>query len=182
MPLTLAQGAQIVDNVGYQRRVRVAMVRQARAVAAEAQGGMTQAEWLKRKELSRKVLQSPDSWLTPFLAAVAADASNAPNWYTPVPIASSTTANPSVITTTGVHGLVVGDVVEISGPVGNTNIAGTWQVATVPTTTTFTVPMPGGPAAGTAGGFVMKQESDVAINTTVTNLWSGMAGTYTGEV
>lgn len=182
MPLTLGQGAQFVANLGYQARVRSGMVRHARTVMAEAIGSMTPVEFSKRKALATRVLQSPDTWLSAFIAAVGSDAAASLTWYMPTAIASSTTAAPSVVTTSTAHGLAVGDVVEIVGAIGNTNINGTWVVATVPTATTFTVPMPGGPATGTAGGFAMKMETDVTVNFTIQSAWSGIAGTYTGDV
>jgi hypothetical protein len=181
MALTLGQGAQMVADVGYQTRVRSGMVRFARTVMAEAIGTMTPAEFNKRKILATRVLQTPDNWLTPFLAAVAADSAASLTWYTPTLITSSTNANPSVVTTSSVHGLAVGDVVEIVGSVGNTNIIGTWVTPTIGSTTTFTVPHPAN-AAGTAGGYVMKMETDVTVNFTIQSAWSGIAGTYTGEV
>jgi hypothetical protein len=181
MALTLGQGAQMVADLGYQSRIRSGMVRYARTVAAEAIGSMSGAEFVKRKELARRVLQSPDSWLTAFLAAVASDSAGSLTWYAPTLIASSTNANPSVITTASVHGLAVNDVVEIVGHAGNTNINGVWTVSAVGSTTAFTVPYPAN-AVGTATGFVMKQETDVTVNFTIQNAWSNIAGTYAGEV
>jgi len=54
-------------------------------------------------------------------------------------IASSTNATPIVVTTSGVHGLVAGDYVTISGHSGNTNANGVWKVGTVGSTTTFQI-------------------------------------------
>lgn len=181
MALTLGQGAQMVADPGYLSRIRAGMVRHARTVSAEAVGSMTPAEWSKRKVLATRVLQSPDTWITAFLAAVAADSGASLTWNTPVLIASSTNANPTVVTTASAHGLAVADVVEIVGHGGNTNANGVWSVTVVGSTTTFTIPYPAN-AVGTATGFVMKMETDVNINFTIQNAWSGIAGTFTGDV
>ena len=62
-------------------------------------------------------------------------------------LSAVTVASPAVFTTTAAHGLVVGDIISISGVVGMTNAASavantlndTFVVATTPLTTTFTV-------------------------------------------
>lgn len=58
-----------------------------------------------------------------------------------VPIASSSVANPTVITTTVPHGLASGDTVTIADHVGSTPAVSGALVATVLTSTTFTVPV-----------------------------------------
>lgn len=181
MALSLSQGAQMVADVGYRDRVRSGMVRHARTVMSEAQGGMTVNEWAKRKILANRVLTNPDSLVNAFLSAVASDSGASLTWYQPTLIASSTNANPSVVTTASAHGLSVGDVVEISGHAGNTNANGVWTIATVGSTTTFTVPHPAN-AVGTAAGWVMEMESDITVNFVLQSAWSGIAGTYTGDV
>ena len=56
-----------------------------------------------------------------------------------VAIASSSVANPSVITTSAAHGLQTGDTVEIAGHSGSTPDINGNHVVTVVTTTTFTI-------------------------------------------
>lgn len=58
-----------------------------------------------------------------------------------VPITSSSVANPSVITTTVPHGLTNGQSVVIAGHSGSTPAIDGEHVATVVTTTTFTIPV-----------------------------------------
>jgi hypothetical protein len=178
--LTLAQGAQMVADPGYQARVRSGMVRAARTVMAEVQGSMTSNEYAKRKALGALILRSPDAWAPSFLAAVASDSAASLTWYQPTLIASSTNANPTVVTTATVHGLAVGDVVEIAGHAGNTNANGVWAVTVVGSTTTFTIAHPAN-AVGTATGSVMKQETDITVNFTIGAAFSGLAGTYPGD-
>lgn len=181
MALTLGQGAQLVADPGYQNRIRSGMVRWSRSVMAEAQGGMTTNEYAKRKQLATRILQNPDSYLPSFVAAVAADSAGSLTWFQPTLITSSTNANPSVVTTATAHGISVGDVVEIRDHLVNTNINGVWTIATVGSTTQFTVPHPAN-GAGTASGSVMEMESDVTVNFTIQNAFSGIAGTWTGDV
>ncbi len=56
-------------------------------------------------------------------------------------IATSSVANPTVITTTAPHGLVSGDTVVIAGHVGSTPAIGGAYVVTVTGATTFTIPV-----------------------------------------
>ena len=71
-----------------------------------------------------------------------------------VPITSNSQANPSVVTTPVPHGLTSGDIVLISGVSGsNADINGE-RVATVITTTTFSVPVNASTSGGTGGTFV----------------------------
>lgn len=180
MALTLSQGAQMVADPGSSARVRSGMVRWAVTVMAEAIGAQTATVYAKRKLLANKILVNPDMWLAPFLAMVASDPGGSLSWFQPTQISSSTNANPSVVTTTAVHGLVVGDVVEITGHTVNTNINGVWTLATVGSTTTFTVPAPAN-GAGAATGLAMKLDTDVNINFTIQNNFNAMAGTFTGD-
>lgn len=180
MALTLAQGAQMVADTGYYNRIRSGMVRYARTVAAETLGSMGSAEFTKRKSLASRVLQNPDSMVTAFLAAVASDSGGSLTWFQPVNITSSTNANPSVVTTATAHGFAVGDMVEIKDHLVNGNINGVWTIATVGSSTTFTVPHPAN-GAGLATGWAMKQETDITVNFTIQNAWSNIAGTYAGE-
>lgn len=57
---------------------------------------------------------------------------------TPVAVASSTNASPSVITATA-HGFSVGQRIMIQGHTTNTAVNGIWIVATVPSANTFTI-------------------------------------------
>jgi hypothetical protein len=180
MALTLGQGAQLAAHPGYIARVRAGMIRWAVTVMGEAQGAMTSTQWAKRKQLAAKVLVSPSAWVGPFTEMVGSDPGASLAWWAPVNIASSTNANPSVVTTAVAHGLSVGDVVEITGHLVNTNINGTWTLATVGSSTTFTVPMAAN-GAGVATGTSMEMEGDIAINFTIQNNWDEMAGTYTGD-
>jgi hypothetical protein len=174
VPFTLAQGAQVRADPGYLSRVNSAIVRQAAAVAVEPIGAMSADEYNARKTFAAQVMRSPSVWVQPWLHYLSADPGLSLTWYAPTLIASSTNANPTVVTTTTVHGLVAGDVVEIQGHPGNTNANGVWVVTTVPSTTTFQIPI-GANAAGTAGGTAMEMVSDVDLNFTVQNGWSRMS-------
>lgn len=179
MALTLGQGAQLVAATGFRARARAAMIRSAVAVSTETQGGMSVPAWTKRRQLATGVLNKPDAWLESFVAAVAADPNTSLTWWAPVNIASSTNANPTVITTAVAHGLTSGDVVEVVGHLVNTNAVGTWAV-TVLTTTTFSVPQAAN-GAGAATGTVQRQESDANIVFTVSSVFSALAGLLPGE-
>lgn len=179
MALTLGQGAQLVANANFVSRIRAAMVRAAVAVSSETQGTLTPDAWVKRNQLATRILANPDAMLSSFVAAVAADPGLSFTWYQPVSIASSVNANPIVITTAAVHGLATGDFVDVTGHLVNTNANGIW-VATVLTTTTFSIPQPGN-GTGAATGTMQKTLTDVEINFTVnstvaTNVFSAIAG------
>lgn len=180
MALTLSQGAQLRADLSYEARVHSAMTRWALTVMAEAMGAQTGTVFAKRKTLAGRVLTSPTAWIGPFMAMMSADPGGSLAWFPPVNIASSTNANPSVVTTASAHGLVVGDVVSIQNHLVNTNINGVWTIATVGSTTTFTVPYAGNGVGG-ATGTAMEMDSDITVNFTIQNQWNAMAGTYTGE-
>jgi hypothetical protein len=135
------------------------------------------------------VLLNPDSYVDAFLALVASDPGASLTWNPPVPIASSSNANPSVITTASAHGIVAGDVVEVFGHLVNTNLnpltSGTaaYGVWTTPTAsgTTLTVPTAAN-GVGAATGYVMKMMTDVEINFTIQNNYNAMANTGTWDV
>lgn len=57
----------------------------------------------------------------------------------PLVITAATNATPIVITTRTVHGFRPGDIVKISGALGNTAANGTFRVKAVPSTTTFSL-------------------------------------------
>lgn len=154
-------------------------MRAATTVAGEAQSAQSNTKWAKRLQLANRVITSPDSQLPTFVAMVASDPGLSLTWYAPVNIASSTNANPSVITTAAAHGYASGDVVEILNHAVNTNANGTW-VITVLSTTTFSIPQPAN-GVGTASGTVQKMETDVNINFTISNQWNAMAGVASGE-
>ncbi len=63
------------------------------------------------------------------------------------------TVNPT-ITTSVAHGLNVGQKVAIFGVGGAVGVNGIFDVATVPTTTTFTVTLASAPGVYTSGGFI----------------------------
>jgi hypothetical protein len=179
MALTLGQGAQLVADASFISRVRAVMVRVSVTIELESQGAQTSAVWAKRRQQAILVLTSPDSQLPRFTALVASDPASSLSWFNPVNIASSTNANPSVITTAAAHGYTSGDVVEILSHLVNTNANGTW-VVTVLSTTTFSIPQPGN-GVGAATGTVQKMETDTNLFNTVNNSWNAMAGIATGE-
>lgn len=179
MALTLGQGAQVVADPGYLARVRDAMVRAAITVAREPIGSNSQNAWATRRMMAKRILQGPDSMVACFLAAVAADQASSLTWYPPVAVASSTNANPIAITTSTVHGLTTGDVVEVAGHAVNTGANGVWTV-TVTSTTAFTIPNIG-TGVGGATGTAMKMETDVTIAFTVNSVFGDIAGIAAGD-
>jgi hypothetical protein len=176
--LTLAQGAQLAADASFTSRVRVAMMRAATTVAGEAQSGSS-TRWAKRLQLASRVIDSPDSQLPKFVAMVSSDPGLSLAWFNPVGIASSTPANPVVITTATAHGLTSGDVVEVLNHLVNTAANGTFPATSI-TATTFSIPQPGN-GTGAATGTVQKMETDVNINFTISNQWNALAGVATGE-
>jgi hypothetical protein len=179
MALTLGQGAQLVADTSFNNRVRSVMVRVAVTIELESQGLQTSTVWAKRRQLAVQVLTSPDSVVSRFVALVASDPASSLTWFNPVNIASSTNANPSVITTAAAHGYASGDTGEILNHLVNTNVNGTW-VMTVLSTTTFSVPQPANGVGG-ATGTVQKMETDTNLFNTVNNSWNALAGVATGE-
>lgn len=71
-----------------------------------------------------------------------------------VTITGVTNVASAVVTTSGAHGLGVGDKVTIAGVVGATGVNGTWVVSAVGSTTTFTVAVGAAPGAYSSGGTV----------------------------
>lgn len=178
MALSLGQGAQLVNSVSFNWRIRTAMVRVAIAVSTEVQASLTMNAWVKRRQLATRIIQSPDAMLGSFVAAVAADPGNALSWYSLIGITLSTNASPSVLTTP-THSLTTGDVVEVSNHLVNTAINGTWPV-TVISTTTFSIPMPANGIGG-ASGTVQRQETDANLTFTLNSVFSAVAGLAPGE-
>lgn len=92
-----------------------------------------------------------------------------------VSIASSSLANPTTITTDSNHGLVVGDLVTVSGHSSVPPIDSTYEVLSTPSATTFTIPATVTTAG--IGGYVSKfnsgQESDLLRLTEHTFLAEG---------
>ena len=76
----------------------------------------------------------------------------------PIPITSSSVANPSVITTAKPHGLASGDTVLIAGHAGSTPDINGEQTVTVVSTTTFTIPV--NVTVGGTGGTLVYGETN----------------------
>lgn len=178
MAFTLGQGQQVLDDTGYVKRIRGAMIRAAISVSTETQGGLTAIAWLKRRQLAVRILNNPDAYVGDFAAGYAADPASSLTWYAPLNITSSTNASPSVLTTP-THSLTTGDPVSIVGHLVNTNINGLW-IVTVVSGTTFSVPVPGN-GVGVATGTVIRQETDANIAFTINSLFSAVAGLLPGE-
>ena len=106
---------------------------------------------------------------------------------TPSSLSGISQANPGVFTTTGAHGLTVGQLVTISGVVGMTQVNGnTYVVNTTPLTTTFTVLFQGSAlntssyTAYTSGGTVTGAATGVAEEIAVAGALTLSSGTLTG--
>lgn len=69
------------------------------------------------------------------------------------------TINPT-ITTSAAHGLAVNDRIEVFNVAGSVEVNGVWRVASVPTTTTFTIALDPAPSTYTSGGFVANLETE----------------------
>lgn len=164
--------AQLAEDALFRSRVKVAMVSAARDVAGEAQGGVSNTVYGKRQALATAVINNPDGYLDRFAWAVAANDALAP--FTPVAISGSTDANPVVVTTAAAHGLSTGDTVVVAEHLTNTAANGTW-VATVLSSTTFSVPADGNGTGG-ATGTVTRQVADDGIQFTVASVWNDIAG------
>jgi hypothetical protein len=166
--------ANLANDPAFQSRVQAAMVTAAASVAAEAVGAQDAATYNLRHTLAFQVLGNPQAYLYRFAWAVAANVTVTADVGPPLGIASSTAANPSVITTAAVHGLTTGQIIEISGHLVNTAVNGTFPV-TVLTTTTFSVQAIGN-GVGAATGQVVLQPPDSDIQFAVNSLWSDIAG------
>jgi hypothetical protein len=164
----------LAGDVTFQSRVRAAMFIALIATQGEAQGGMTNPTYLKRQAFAEKALANATAYVERFAWATATNSNVGAVITNPVAITSSTAVNPCVVTTTAVHGFTTGDTVVIAGHVANTAINGGW-IATVLTTTTFSIPTLG-IAAGTATGTACRQPTDIDIQVTVNNLISEFAG------
>lgn len=99
-------------------------------------------------------LEAAIDWLNAKIKAVLIDMNNAgPAAGAWVITAVTNTVNPT-ITTSAAHGLAVGNLVDIFSVGGATGVNGIFAVASVPTTTTFTITLAAAPGAYTAGGFI----------------------------
>jgi hypothetical protein len=174
MASTLITMANLANDAGFQSRIQAAMVTAGLNVAAEAVAAQDTNTYQLRHQLAMAVLNSPGAFLARFAWAAASNVTVAGDVGPPVSIASSTAANPSVITTASPHGMTTGQFAEISGHLVNTVINGTWPV-TVTSTTAFTVPAAGN-GAGAATGQVVLQPPDADIQFAVNSAWSDIAG------
>ena len=172
--MTLITTANLANDPGFRSRVQAAMMTAALNVAAEAVGVQDSSTYQLRHQMAVQVLNNPAAYLDRFAWAAAANSTISADVGVPVAIASSTAANPSVITTGAVHGLASGDVAEIAGHLVNTAVNGTFPV-TVLTTTTFSVPALGSGTGG-ATGTVVKQPPDADIQFAVNADFSDIAG------
>ena len=174
MAATLNGSALLATDPLFRQRVQAAMVTAALNVAAEAVGAQDAGTYGLRHELAVAVLNSPASYLDRFAWAVAANATVGGDVGPAVSIASSTAANPVVVTSASAHGLAVNDWAEISGHLVNTALNGVWQVSAV-SGLTFTVPVAGNGTGG-ATGVSAKQPPDADIQFAVNSDWSDIAG------
>lgn len=174
MAASQALAANLVNDPLFLGRVNAAMVSTALTVAGEAVGAQDPGTYAARHVLAAAVLNSPPSYLNRFAWVAAVNATVGADVGVPISIASSTAVNPSVVTTSTVHGLATGNWVEISGHLVNTVINGLFQV-TVISTTVFNVPVLGNGAGG-ATGTVTLQPPDVDIASALGNAFSSIAG------
>jgi hypothetical protein len=164
--------AKLALDPTFLNQVRVAMATAAVQIQGEAVGTHDTAQLDKRQRLSEQVLNNPDSYLNRFAWAVAQNA--AITMGAPISIASSTNANPIVVTTAAAHGLSTGAVVAIAGHLVNTAANGAWT-ATVLTSTTFSIPAVG-VGIGVATGSVVKMPIDSDIQFQVNSVWDDISG------
>lgn len=164
--------AALARDDAFLDQVRVAMATAGIAIEGEAVGGSDTVVYGKRQSLAVQVLNNPDGYLSRFAWAVVQNATITRG--APVSVASSTNANPIVVTTAAAHGYSTGAVVEISGHLVNTAANGSWT-ATVLTTTTFSIPALGNGAGG-ATGTVVKMPIDSDIQFQVNAVWNDIAG------
>lgn len=164
----------LATDVTFQSRVRAAMFIALVATQGEAVGGMSSTVYQKRQTFAEKALANATAYVERFSWATATNSNVGAVITNPVAIASSTAVNPAVVTTGAVHGLTSGDTVVIVGHATNTSLNGGW-IATVLTTTTFSIPVLG-IAAGSATGTATRQPTDVDIQVTVNGLISDFAG------
>jgi hypothetical protein len=170
----LVKQSVLAQNLVFRDRVRAAMFVTMTAVAGEAVGAMTSSVYQKRQTYALAVLSNQIAHIDRFAWAVAANPTIGTDINPPVAIASSTNANPVVITTAAAHGYVNGDTVEIASHAANTSANGGWIVTTL-TSTTFSIPA-AGVGVGSATGTATKHPSDADVQFTVNSLVNDFAG------
>lgn len=178
MALSFDQGAKLTKDISFFDRVTMAMVRCATEVTKEDTSGMTTMVASKRRVLANRIIETPSSMANSFVALVASDPNTALGWWDLIGIASSTDADPIVITTVNSHGYVTGDIIEILNHTGNVIANGTHNI-TVISDTTYSIPVPGS-VAGT-GGTSQKQIDDGDLFFTISALFQSAAGILPGE-
>lgn len=164
--------AALATDVTFLGQVRIAIATAATSIAGEAVGGLSTTKYQKRQQLAALVLNNPDAYAYRFAWAVAQN--GAVTRGNPISIASTTNANPIVVTTASAHGLSTGAVVAIANHATNTSVNGAWT-ATSLTSTTFSVPVVG-IGVGGATGYVVKMPIDSDIQFTVNSVWDDVAG------
>jgi hypothetical protein len=136
-------------------------------------------------------LVQPSNWNSDHVLAIGSPKlfgrTSANGSTTPLSLSGISQANPGVFTTTGAHGLTVGQLVTISGVVGMTQVNGnTYVVNTTPLTTTFTVIFQGSAlnttsyTAYTSGGTVTGAATGVAEEITTAGALTLTGGVLTG--
>lgn len=171
--LTVRQ-ATLAADVVFRARVQLMMFIAATAVAGEAVGVMTSGVYGKRQAHALAVLSNPNAYIDRYSWAVASNPTIGSDIVSPVSIASSTSANPIVVTTAASHGYVNGDTVEIIGHATNTTANGGWIVTNL-TATTFSIPT-AGVGVGLSTGTATKQPNDSDVQFTINSLVNDFAG------
>jgi hypothetical protein len=169
-----ALAAQLANDSLFTERVQAAMMSVALTIAGEAVGAQDANTYQMRHVLAVEVLNKPTEYLSRFAWICGVNSTVGADVGPAVSIASSTLANPVVVTSVAAHGLVVNDWVEITGHLVNTALNGIWQVSAV-LGLTFTVPCVGNGVGG-ASGYSVKQPPDVDIFNAVNNAWNAVAG------
>lgn len=98
-----------------------------------------------------------------------------------IPITSNTQANPTVITTPVPHGLTSADIILITGNASSNAAINGERVATVLTTTTFSIPVNCSVAGGTGGSFVRSNTSAGGAGYQQVSAFSGFSG-FVGKI
>lgn len=170
----LVRQSALALNTVWRARVELAMFVAMSAVAGEAVGVMTSSVYQKRQIFAAAVLNNPSAYVDRFAWAAASNSTIAAAIGLPVSIASSTNANPIVVTTATSHGYTTGDTVEILDHAVNTAANGGWIVTNL-TATTFSVPVRG-IGVGTSTGAATRQPNDSDLQFTVNSLINDFAG------
>lgn len=170
----LVKQATLALDTTWRARVEMAMFVAMTAAQGEAVGAMTSSVYQKRQTFATAVLNNPTAYVDRFAWAAAANSTIAAAISNPVAIASSTNANPIVVTTAAAHGYVNGDTVVIAGHAVNTSANGGWIVTNL-TSTTFSIPA-AGLGVGGATGTATKQPTDSDLQFTINSLINDFAG------